>query len=54
MYGKLWEDARDALANIADLARKFDTDGIDIYFLNNPLHEREIMVTIIFASFDLG
>jgi len=44
MYGKLWEDARDGLASIADLAKKFDADGVDIYFLNNPIYEREIKV----------
>jgi hypothetical protein len=44
MYGNLWEDARDALANIADLAKKFDADGVDIYFLNSPIYELEIRV----------
>jgi hypothetical protein len=44
MYGKLWDDARDALASIVDFSKKFDIDGVDIYFLNNPNHECEIKV----------
>lgn len=37
MAGPLWSEARDALAGVAEIASKYDTDGIDIYFLNSPL-----------------
>lgn len=33
MAGPLWSEARDALAGVAEIASKYDTDGIDIYFL---------------------
>ncbi|KAI0331305.1 hypothetical protein GY45DRAFT_1345436 [Cubamyces sp. BRFM 1775] len=33
--GGLWTEARDALAALADVASKYDTDGIDVCFLNN-------------------
>jgi len=35
MEGALWADAREALAGIADLAAKYDSDGVDVYFLND-------------------
>jgi uncharacterized protein YegL len=35
MAGARWADAREALAGIADLAAKYDSDGVDVYFLNN-------------------
>ncbi|KAJ8087104.1 hypothetical protein PM082_005932 [Marasmius tenuissimus] len=38
MIGPRWKEARKALAELASQARRFDTDGIDIYFLND---ERE-------------
>lgn len=37
MAGPLWFEAREALAGVAELASKYDADGIDIYFLNSPL-----------------
>lgn len=36
MEGALWLEARDALAGIADVAGRYDADGVDIHFLNNP------------------
>ncbi|KAI0677261.1 hypothetical protein C8Q78DRAFT_960178 [Trametes maxima] len=33
--GGLWPEARDALAALADVAAEYDTDGIDVCFLNN-------------------
>lgn len=36
MEGALWEEARAALARLADMAARYDSDGIDIYFLNAP------------------
>jgi len=35
MHGALWTEARDALASLAETASKYDTDGIDVYFLND-------------------
>jgi len=35
MEGALWADAREALAGIADLAAKYDSNGVDVYFLND-------------------
>ncbi|GJJ07362.1 hypothetical protein Clacol_001564 [Clathrus columnatus] len=36
MEGPLWFEAKDALAGIAALAARYDTNGIDLYFLNSP------------------
>jgi hypothetical protein len=33
MEGPLWFEAREALAGVASLAGKYDTDGVDIVFL---------------------
>ncbi|KAI0832719.1 hypothetical protein BC628DRAFT_1348038 [Trametes gibbosa] len=33
--GGLWTEAREALAALADVAAKYDTDGIDVCFLNS-------------------
>jgi len=33
MAGPLWFEAEEALAGVASLAAKYDTDGIDICFL---------------------
>ncbi|KAG9019694.1 hypothetical protein FRB90_011503 [Tulasnella sp. 427] len=37
MEGPLWYEARDALAGIADVAARYDLDGIDVHFLNSPI-----------------
>ncbi|KAH8118411.1 hypothetical protein DFH11DRAFT_1502555 [Phellopilus nigrolimitatus] len=34
MAGERWAETREALASLADTAAKYDTDGIDAYFLN--------------------
>jgi len=36
MEGALWYEARDALSGIADVAARYDADGVDIHFLNDP------------------
>ena len=36
MAGGLWRQAREALSGIASLAGTYDSDGIDIFFLNSP------------------
>ncbi|EPS98744.1 hypothetical protein FOMPIDRAFT_1125795 [Fomitopsis schrenkii] len=35
MRGKRWQEARDALAALAEIASKYDADGIDVCFLNS-------------------
>ncbi|KAG8755451.1 hypothetical protein FRC14_004033 [Serendipita sp. 396] len=37
MAGPLWFEAREALSGLSDLAGKYDTDGIDVHFLNSSL-----------------
>lgn len=34
MAGERWTETREALASLADVAAKYDTDGFDAYFLN--------------------
>ena len=36
MAGQPWNDAREALAGLAELYARYDTDGLDVYFLNDP------------------
>ncbi|EIW76314.1 hypothetical protein CONPUDRAFT_158340 [Coniophora puteana RWD-64-598 SS2] len=38
MRGALWHEAREALADLAKAAATYDTDGIDICFLNSKEH----------------
>ncbi|KAL0577457.1 hypothetical protein V5O48_004526 [Marasmius crinis-equi] len=42
MIGARWDEARKALGQLADLAGKFDADGIDIYFLNDQREGRGV------------
>ncbi|KAL0950081.1 hypothetical protein HGRIS_010084 [Hohenbuehelia grisea] len=39
MKGTPWHDACQALSALADLAGKYDADGIDLYFLNHTSNE---------------
>jgi gentisate 1,2-dioxygenase len=41
-----WQDAREALAEIADLAAKHNADGFDVYFLNDTKSGFDIKVRI--------
>ncbi|KAJ1304399.1 hypothetical protein OPQ81_005548 [Rhizoctonia solani] len=36
MEGTSWVEAREALAGLADAAAKYDQEGIDVHFLNDP------------------
>lgn len=36
MLGPSWTEATEALSTLADMAGRYDDDGIDIYFLNSP------------------
>ncbi|KAI0722380.1 hypothetical protein C8T65DRAFT_137640 [Cerioporus squamosus] len=40
MAGSRWTEARRALAKLADVARDYDENGLDIYFLNSKLKIR--------------
>lgn len=39
-----WKKARDAVVRVASEAMQYDTDGIDIYFLNSLLYWDGIIV----------
>ncbi|KAL4976955.1 hypothetical protein BDW66DRAFT_133545 [Aspergillus desertorum] len=40
MRGKRWREAEDVIAAIAPICTHYDSDGIDIYFLNHRNHSR--------------
>ncbi|KAL3481985.1 hypothetical protein BJX99DRAFT_217923 [Aspergillus californicus] len=40
MRGKRWREAEDAIAAITPICTHYDSDGIDIYFLNHRSHTR--------------
>ncbi|KAG8883459.1 hypothetical protein FRB97_006587 [Tulasnella sp. 331] len=42
MEGALWVETREALAGIADVAARYDADGVDIYFLNDLIVGRNM------------
>ncbi|KAF5334162.1 hypothetical protein D9758_014817 [Tetrapyrgos nigripes] len=42
MQGRLWHQARDALAAVAEASPKFDADGVDMYFLNSSRFQKNI------------
>jgi len=53
MGGRLWNEAREALAGIAELAEKYDSEGTDVYFLNDERSELGIKgSTAVRALFD--
>jgi len=33
-----WEPTLNALSTVAEIAARYDTDGVDMHFLNSPLH----------------
>jgi hypothetical protein len=47
------QQAREALSALADAAQNYDTDGIDIYFLNHKEESLHIKVRSAFASCEL-
>lgn len=55
LYKSRWSDTASALASISTVATQYDTDGIDIHFLNSPekdvfgVHSRD-EVTAIFKA----
>lgn len=46
-----WDEARDALAEIADIAVQYDKDGIDIFFLNNKAKGEGLKVSLAIVGF---
>ncbi|THU82330.1 hypothetical protein K435DRAFT_691249 [Dendrothele bispora CBS 962.96] len=42
MAGRLWCQARDALAAVAEASPQFDADGVDMYFLNSERRQKNI------------
>ncbi|KAA1469645.1 hypothetical protein DENSPDRAFT_773339 [Dentipellis sp. KUC8613] len=42
MAGQAWNDAREALAGVAEVSGKVGTDGLDIFFLNDPRYRFEL------------
>ena len=49
MDGKLWTEARDALAGVAELSRLKGGDGLDIYCLNDPKYQLDLRVGGFFS-----
>lgn len=44
MDGKLWTEARDALAGVAELSRLKGGEALDIYCLNSPKYRLDLRV----------
>ncbi|KAJ7151191.1 hypothetical protein C8R46DRAFT_1123515 [Mycena filopes] len=42
MRGELWTQAGKALQDLAAVASEYDTDGLDIYFLNSPVCAKRV------------
>jgi len=42
MQGERWEEAKNAIATLTEWARPYDTDGIDVHFLNHEAVGRNI------------
>jgi hypothetical protein len=51
MDGKLWTEAREALAGVAELSRLKGGDGLDIYCLNNPKYRLDLRSELEVYSF---
>jgi hypothetical protein len=49
MDGKLWAEARDALAGVAELSSTKGGEGLDIYCLNNPKYQLNLRVSSLFS-----
>jgi hypothetical protein len=45
-----WKKARDAVVRVASEVMQYDTNGIDIYFVNSLLHRDAIMVSLDLSS----
>jgi uncharacterized protein with von Willebrand factor type A (vWA) domain len=42
MAGERWNQARAALMEVAEIAARYDDDGVDIYFLNSKRVGKEL------------
>lgn len=48
MAGPLWWEAKEALTQLAELAAKYDEDGLDIHFLCVPMQRlRNRLINIL-------
>ena len=50
MDGALWSEARDALADVAELSRVKGGECLDIYCLNSPKYRLDIRVSRLSSS----
>jgi len=44
MKGGRWEETRDVLSSLADVTSQYDTNGIDVHFLNNKVFLSNVRV----------
>ena len=44
MGGEYWEQARDALMGVAQVAATFDDEGVDVYFASSKRVGKELKV----------
>lgn len=51
MQGERWKSAKDALKELANLAKEWDSNGIDIHFLNSATTGLGIKVRIAKVSY---
>lgn len=45
MSGARWDEARDALMDVAEQAARYDEDGVDVYFLNSRIKGTSMKVS---------
>jgi hypothetical protein len=49
MDGKLWPEARDALAGVAELTHAKGGEGIDVYCLNSLKYQLDLRVSSLLS-----
>jgi len=45
MSGRRWKQVRAALAEIGNEAMQYDADGVDVCFINSPVHKELVKVS---------
>jgi hypothetical protein len=45
MAGDKWEQVMNVIVGVAELAAKYDEDGVDVYFLNSKRVGKELHVS---------
>ena len=48
MAGARWEQAKDTIVGVAEIAAGYDDDGVDVYFLNSKRVGKELKVNWFF------